>query len=321
MTAGEAAKKLIRIRELVLLIVVLATGAGLGIMRPAFLSQSNLRMLATGFAPEAIICVGMTILIVSGGFDLSVGSVMALAGVIAGMVMRDTHSIALGLACGLGMGAACGLLNGVVVTKANVNPLIATLGMMSVARGVALVITQSYPVTNLPSGLTVLGEGTLSVAGIAAIPVSVLIMALIVVAGDVCLRRHRFFRQVYYIGGNERAARFSGIKVDQVRIFTYVLSGVLAAFGGFLLTAWLKTATPMAGTNVELKTISAAVIGGASLAGGEGTVLGGFLGIVFMAFLSNALTLFDVSPYWHGVILGTVLIAVVSLDMVLKKRR
>jgi ribose transport system permease protein len=128
-------------------------------------------------------------------------------------------------------------------------------------------------------------------------------------------------RQVYYIGGNERAARFSGIKVDQVRIFTYVLSGLLAAFGGIMLTSRLMTATPMAGQNVELKTISAAVIGGASLAGGEGTVLGGFLGIIFMALISNALTLLDVSLYWHGVVLGAVLIAAVSLDMVLKKKR
>ena len=320
MAAGEVFKRIIRIRELVLLLVVLASGAGLALLRPAFLSAPNIRMLATGFAPEAIICVGMTILIVSGGFDLSVGSMMALCGVMAGIVMRDTQSVFLGLMAGLGLGAACGAMNGLVVTKANVNPLIATLGMMTVARGVALVITQSYPVTGLPASLAVLGEGTLTLPGITAVPISVLIMVLIVAAGDVGLRRHRFLRQVYYIGGNERAARFSGIKVDQVRIFTYVLSGVLAAFAGFLLTAWLKTATPMAGTNVELKTISAAVIGGASLAGGEGTVLGGFLGIVLMAIISNGLTLFDVSPYCHGVILGAVLIAVVSLDMALKKR-
>jgi ribose transport system permease protein len=241
---------------------------------------------------------------------------MALCGVIAGLVMREGYGIALGAACGLALGAACGLVNGVIVTKARVNPLIATLGMMSVARGFSLVITQGYSVTDLPSAFKFLGEGRLWI-----FPVSVVVMATIVAAGDLCLRKHRFLRQVYYIGGNERAARFSGIKVDQVRIFTYVLSGLLAAFGGIMLTSRLMTATPMAGQNVELKTISAAVIGGASLAGGEGTVLGGFLGIIFMALISNALTLLDVSLYWHGVVLGAVLIAAVSLDMVLKKKR
>ena len=316
MTPSEIFKRLIRIRELVLLIVVLATCVALTILNPAFLSPGNLWSVAIGFAPEAIIGVGMTILIVSGGFDLSVGSLMALCGVIAGMVMRDTQSIALGMLCGLALGAVCGATSGLIVTKANVNPLIATLGMMSVARGIALVITQGYPVTALPPALKFLGEGTL-----VSVPVSVAIMAVIVVAGDIGLRRHRYMRQVYYIGGNERAARFSGIKVDQVRIFTYVLSGALAAFGGVLVTARLMTATPMVGPDVALKTIAASVIGGASLAGGEGTVLGGFLGIIFMALIENALTLLNVSLYWHGVVLGAVLIAAVSLDMVLKKKR
>jgi ribose transport system permease protein len=309
-------KTILRIRELVLLLVVLLTGAVLWILSPSFATWSNLTSVAIGFAPEAVIAVGMTILIVSGGFDLSVGSLMALCGVIAGLVMKSGWGIALGMACGLALGAFCGLVNGLVVTQANVNPLIATLGMMSVARGISLVITQGYSVTDLPPALRFLGEGTLWV-----FPVSVTIMALLVLAGDIGLRKNRFLRQVYYIGGNERAARLSGIKVDQVRIFTYVLSGLLAAFGGIMLTARLMTATPMAGQNVELKTIAAVVIGGASLAGGEGTVLGGFLGIVFMALVSNALTLLDVSLYWHGVVLGGILIVAVSVDMALKKRR
>ncbi len=316
MELREILKRLVRVRELALLAVVLATGAALAVWSPSFLTASNLWSVAIGFAPEAVVCAGMTILIVSGGFDLSVGALMALCGVVAGLIMREGYGIALGAAGGLALGGACGLINGLVVTRIGVNPLIATLGMMSVARGMSLVITQGYSVTDLPPHFKFLGEGV-----IGFVPVSVLVMAVIVAAGDLCLRKHRFFRQVYYIGGNERAARFSGIKVDQVRTFTYVLSGLLSAFGGIMLASRLMTATPMAGQGVELKTISAAVIGGASLAGGEGTVLGGFLGIIFMALISNALTLLDVSLYWHGVVLGAVLIGAVSLDMMLKKRR
>ncbi|MGH2662372.1 MAG: ABC transporter permease [Actinomycetota bacterium] len=302
-------------REIVLILIIVISALVLSRVNPNFLTVANFRGVLIGAVPGAIIAIGMAILLASGGFDLSVAAVMALCGTVAAFFLVQGIPIPVAVLLTLLLGAVIGLVNGVVVTYLNVNPLIATLGTLSIARGVALVMTEGYNISNLPASFTALGEG-----GPLGLPDMVWIMLALVVVGDLALRATRFLRQVYYVGSNERAARLSGIRVNGLRLFTYSLSATLAAVAGILLAARLSTAVPTAGQGLELTVIAAAVIGGASLAGGEGTVLGAVLGILFLNLISNALTLLGVSIFWQMVATGVVLVMAVSLDMLVRGR-
>lgn len=305
------------IRELMLVGVVLAVGLILYSTNPNFFTGANLDALLTGIVPEAIIAIGMTMLIASGSFDLSVGSVLALSGVAGGTVLVITANIPLGILAALATGLACGLVNGVVVTLAGVNPLIATLGMMMMARSLALVKTQSIPISGFPEAFATLGQGRLG----GHVSLSVALMAVLIVLADLFMRHSAFCRQVYYIGGNLQAAFLSGIPVRRLRLFTFLFSGFLAAFAGIMVASRLMSAPPTVGEKIELRVIAAVVIGGASLAGGEGTILGAFLGVLLMGLIANGLTLWHVSPYWQDGVTGAILVLAVSLDMLTKGRR
>jgi ribose transport system permease protein len=314
----SAGRRIAGFRELALIGMILVAGIVMMQLSAFFLTEGNLRSVLVGMVPGAIIAIGMAVLLASGGFDLSVAAVMALCGTIGAYLMDKDVPIVAAVFMALALGAVIGAGNGVLVTFLRVNPLVATLGTLLVARGLALVITEGYNVSNLPRGFVQLGQDG---PGIFQLPWMVWIMLGLALVGDLALRHTRFLRQVYYIGGNERAARLSGIRVDALRVFTYVLSGTLAALAGLLLAARLNTAVPTAGQNLELTVIAAAVLGGASLAGGEGTVLGAVLGVAFLALLSNALTLLNVSIFWQIVTTGIVLIVAVTLDMLLRRRR
>ncbi|MBA2358222.1 MAG: ABC transporter permease [Actinobacteria bacterium] len=312
----EAVRRLAAFRELVLIMIIVVSGIVMSQLSEFFFTEGNLRSVVIGMVPGAIIAIGMAVLLASGGFDLSVAAVMALCGTICAYLLSEGAPIPLAIVGALLLGALVGSGNGVLVTFLRVNPLVATLGTLLVARGLALVITEGYNISNLPPSFVQLGqEGPLD------LPWMVWIMLGLVLLADLALRHTRFLRQVYYMGGNERAARLSGIRVDALRVFTYVFSGTLAGLAGVLLAARLNTAVPTAGQNLELTVIAAAVLGGASLTGGEGTVLGAALGIAFLALLSNALTLLHVSIFWQIVTTGIVLIAAVSLDMLLRRRQ
>jgi ribose transport system permease protein len=310
------AKRVAEFRELAMIVILAGSMAAMTALSPNFLTSGNLRSVLIGMVPGGIIAIGMAVLLASGGFDLSVAAVMALCGTIAAWLLVHGAGVVGSILLTLALGLAIGAANGAIVTFLRVNPLVATLGTLSVARGLALVITEGYNISDLPTSFTKLGEGNHL-----GLPWMVWIMFGLVVAGDVALRRTRFLRQVYYIGGNERAARLSGIRVDALRVFTYMLSGTLSALAGVLLAARLSTAVPTAGEGLELTVIAAAVIGGASLAGGEGTVLGAVLGVAFLALISNALTLLEVSIFWQEVVTGVILVAAVSLDMLLRRRK
>lgn len=313
---AEIAKNILRVREMAMIILLLVTGLIMSIFSPYFLSWANFVALSRGFAMEGLVVVGMSILLISGAFDLSVGSVMALAGIVtAWMMVKAGSSQFVAVICGVGVGGMAGFINGIVVSKIKVNPLIATLGMMSVARGICLGFTEGRPVINVPIEFAWYGQGSF-----AGFPVPFLIMLAIVIVADVSLRRSRPLRQLYYVGGNQPAARLSGINVDQVVLLGFVASGCFAALAGILSMARLQSGVPTAFVGVELKIIAACVIGGMSLSGGEGTVTGALLGLVFMALVSNAMTLFGVSIYWEGVITGSILIIAVSLDMLSRHR-
>lgn len=313
---SEHIKSLFQMREMAMVILILATCVLLSIFSPHFLSISNFIAIARGISMEGIVVVGMIMLLISGNFDLSVGSVMALSGIVSAalMVNAEMHPI-IGVLGGLAVGAAIGAVNGFVVTRIGVNPLVATLGMMAVARGLALGFTSGRPVIGVPMDFAWIGQGS-----ILGIPVPVLIMVIVVLSADILLRKARALRQLYYVGGSMKAAKLSGINVNRIVFIAFVASGVFAAMAGIISMARLTSGIPNAFVSVELRIIAACVIGGASLSGGEGTVLGALLGLIFMSLVTNAMTMFGVSIYWEGVITGSILVAAVSLDMLSRRK-
>jgi len=313
---SQFVKRILRVRETAMVLLILGTMLIMSLSSPYFFSLTNFAAIARGFSMEGLVVIGMSLLLVAGKFDLSVGSVMALSGIVSAWLMVKVGlPMTLSAAGGLLAGFLTGLVNGLVVTRLKVNPLIATLGMMSIARGMALGFTEGRPVINVPIHYAWLGQGSLF-----GIPVPFLIMLFMILIVDILLRRGRLLRQLYYIGGNEKAAKLTGINVDRVVLFTFAASGFFAAMGGIISMARLQSGVPTAFVGVELRIIAACVIGGMSLSGGEGTIVGALLGLVFMALVANAMTLFGVSIYWEGVVTGSILVIAVSLDMISRKR-
>ena len=308
--------RIVAARELTLLLIIVVIVAGMSALSPFFFTMANFRAISIGLAPTAIISVGMTILLISGGFDLSVGATLALCSTVTAFALVNGMGIPPAVALGLLAGIGVGLLNGLIVTSFHVNPLVATLGTMSAARGAALVMTEGFSISSLPPAFGGVGQSSL-----AGIPTIVWITLLVVLLGDLALRHSMVLRQVYFVGGNENAARLSGLAVDRLRIIAYVLTGFLAALAGILLASRLMSGMPTAGNALELQVLAACVIGGASLRGGEGTVLGAFLGVIFVALINNAMTMLAVSIYWQMIVTGAVLVAAVALDMLVRRRR
>ncbi len=304
-----------RTRELTLLVLIALIVVAMAFASPHFLSVANFRAVTIGMTPNAIIVIGMAILLASGGFDLSVGSVMALSSTVVALLLLAGWSIPMAVAAALLAGVCAGLFNGGMVTGIGINPLVATLGTMSIARGIALVLTEGFSVSSLPAEF-----GSAGRASVAGLPILFWVTIAMVIVFDLAVRHTAFFRQVYFIGANERAAALSGIAVHRVRIIAYALSGFLAALAGVLLASRLMSGTPTAGNGLELQVLAAAVIGGASLKGGEGTILGAFLGVVFVALINNAMTMLAVSVYWQMIIIGLVLVIAVALDMLMRRR-
>lgn len=303
-------------REFALTIFIALIAIAMTAASPHFLTLANFRAIGAGLVPTGVIVVGMAYLLVSGGFDLSVGAVLALASTVCAYLLTLGWGIPVSVAAALALGVCVGLVNGLLVTALSINPLIATLGTMSVCRGFALVITEGFSLSALPTGLRTVGNTI-----VAGMPIMVWLMLALVVIGDFALRRSAFFRQAYFVGSNENAATLSGIDVQIVRLATYGLTSFLAAVAGVLLASRLMSGTPTAGNGLELQVLAAAVIGGASLKGGEGTVLGAFLGAVFVALINNAMTMLAVSIYWQVIVTGCVLVSAVAIDMIGRKRR
>ena len=305
-----------RAHELRIVGVVFVVAVILTVATPYFLNSDNLTAVAIGFATDAIIAIAMTVVLVTGGFDLSVGSVLALGGMVVGLLIHSGWNMWTAMFVALLAGMAIGTLNGLVITGIKVNPLITTLGMMSIATSLTLVISGGYPVSSFPKGFLFIGQGF-----VAHIPFSVLVMVILLVVGDFLLRRARWLRLVYYVGSNEQAALLSGISVNRVRFLAYIFCGLMAALAGVIATSRLSSAFPLAGAGTELRVISACVIGGASLAGGEGTILGSLLGVLLLALINNGLVLLNVSIYWQGIVSGLILISAVSFDILSRRKR
>lgn len=282
---------------------------------PYFATLSNLVNVLEQSVIIGIIAVGMTFVIITGGIDLSVGSIVALAGIAFGLAFRATGSIAVAVGAGLGAGLACGLLNGALVTLGRLPPFIATLGMMSVARGVALMLSDGRPVSGFPESFRAVATG-----GVLGVPAPVILMAAIYALAHFTLVRTTLGRYTYAIGGNEEATLLSGIDVRMYKTIVYGISGLLSAVTALLLVARLNSAQPIAGIMYELDAIAAVVIGGASLMGGSGSVLGTLVGALIMAVLRNGLNLLGVSSYVQQVAIGAVIVVAVLVDMMLRRR-
>ena len=311
---ASLARRIAGLREITLLILIIALVIGMSFASPYFLTMANARAMLAGMVPTGIIVVGMAMLLVSGAFDLSVGSVLALASTLCAMMLMAGFGIPAAIVLTIALGLTIGALNGFLVTGLRINPLVATLGTMSAARGAALVLTEGFSLSALPPEFGFAG-GT----DVLGLPLIVWIMFATVILGDLALRHTAFLRQVYFIGSNERAARLSGIRVDVVRIAVFMITGGLAAAAGILLASRLMSGTPTAGNGLELQVLAAAVIGGASLRGGEGTVLGAFLGVVFVSIINNAMTMLSVSVYWQMIVTGAVLVLAVAIDMLARR--
>jgi ribose transport system permease protein len=309
-------RRLTSFREFMILAIVITGCVVMWFTTPIFMTFANWSALLLQVSVECIVAIGMTILLASGGFDLSVGSTFALAGAVTAMAIVSGVLPPIAFFLGLGTGAVVGFLNGFIIARIGINPFVTTLAMMSMVRGLLLVITRGRNISGLPESFRVLGQGSLY-----GVQNPIWIALLMVLVGDILLRKSRFFRQNYYVGGNERAAVLSGIRVERLKIFNYAFTGVLAAFAGILMTARLGAASVTAGTGLELKVISAVIIGGASLKGGEGTILGSFLGSLLMCILVGALTILGVDVYWNTLVIGATLLLAVLIDTFGRYRR
>lgn len=313
-------KKLQGFREGTLVLVILVIGIIMSFASPYFLTWPNIRATLLSFSTEGIVAVGMTIMLVSGGIDLSVGSVMCLAAVIAGkLFLLGVNPWIAGLAA-VALCALIGAVMGLFVTRLGLTHFITTLAFAVIARGACLVITQGTPLSlyTLPPSFKFIGQGNIFGG---RLPFVIVIFFVIVVVSDYFLRNSTMLRKVFYTGSSEKAAIYSGINVKKVKIGVTMLCSSTAALSGIIFMSKFGAATPTLGVNLEMTAISAAVIGGASLTGGEGTVLGAILGIGLVSMITGSMILLDVSVYWQELIRGCILLAAVSLDHLRRQSR
>lgn len=320
---------LMSFRTFIALIVVFVF---FGVTTPNFLDVPTLIIVAKHVAVNAILAVGMTFVILTAGIDLSVGSIVGISGMIAGTLLTrgiplDAFDITIfpnvieTIAISLGVGAGVGLINGLLITRLNVAPFIATLGTLYVARGAALLISGGATFSNLVgdvslgnTGFPFLGSGTL-----VGVPVSIIALAIFAAVAAYVAGRTPFGRQVYAVGGNERAAALSGVRVNRIKVGAYMISGFCAAFAGLVIASELVAAHPASGETFELNAIAAAVLGGTSLSGGRGTIAGTLIGAFVIGVLSDGLVMLGVSSFWQMVIKGIVIIAAVVLDQMQRR--
>jgi len=293
-----------------LVLALVAISACLSVIKPNFLTLRNIVIVLRQISINGVLAVGVTFVLLTGGVDLSLGSLVAFTGVVAACFAHPgEYALVVPVLMGVLAGAGCGFANGLVVTKGRVAPFIVTLGMMTVARGLALVVSDGRPVSNLSPSFTRIGGGHFL-----GIPIPVLILGAVALAAHVFLKRLRPGRYVYAVGGNENAARASGIRVGRIKTLAYTVSGALAGLAGVILAARITTGQPNAGIAYELDAIAAAVIGGTSLSGGVGGVGGTLLGALLMGVINNGLDLLNVSSYYQQIVKGIIIVGAVWLD-------
>lgn len=312
-------RRTLNVQELGILVIFLLWIVYLSLATDTFLTTRNVFNMLRAFSWIAIAAFGQCMVILTAGIDLSVGSNMALSGLAAAMLAVNNVPVPLALLGGVLTGGLIGLINGLLVTRLRLPPFIATLGMLSIARGITYGVTGGWPVRQLPPEFNQIGQLDIMV-GSWPVPLPVIVMLVLAVLVSLFLSRTVTGRHIYAVGGNEEAARVSGIKTQSVKLFVYISCGVLAAIGGILMTARLGVAAPTAAEGYELDIIAAAVIGGVSLFGGEGTILGVLIGAALMQTIRTGLNLLGFPTYWQPAAIGAVILLAVTFDQWRKRR-
>ena len=303
------------IRQYGLLIVFGIICLIISLITPQFLTISNLTIIVTQVSINALLAFGVTFVIITGGIDLSLGSIVAVSGVTSAMLAHpDSYPVLIPIIMGLLAGLLMGAFNGFIITKSKIAPFIVTLGTMTIGRGLALILSDGRPVSNLSDSFNYLGSGT-----VLGIPILILIFILVFALCSIILSKTILGRYIYAIGGNEQAARASGINIDRVKLSVYSISGLLAGLAGILLASRITTGQPNAGAGFELDAIAAVVIGGTSTAGGRGTMAGTLIGVLLIGVINNGLDLLNVTSYYQQVVMGIIIIGAVVLDSLNQK--
>lgn len=305
----EALMKKLRFREAGILFALLTICFVTAFINPIFISRDNLIDVSRTISFTLIVAVGMTFVLISGGLDLSVGSQIGLAGMATGWALINGAPILLAILVGILFGMFFGAVNGLIIVRFHIPPLIATLGSMYIARGIVYVISRGRPFYPFPDGFKILGQGALW-----GIPYSVYFALLMVLASHYVLSRTVFGRSVLALGGNEEATRVSGVRTGRIKVMVYILSGLCASLTGILMASRLSSSQAGAGTGWELTVIASVIIGGTSMYGGSGSIIGTVIGAAIMSVLTNAMVLMNVSVYWQNIFVGFIIILAVGLD-------
>jgi ribose transport system permease protein len=307
---SDLVKRFLPFASLIVLCIVIA------VLEPKFLSTGNLAGVARQTAVITIIAMGMTMVMVSGGIDLSVGSMMALAGVVGAFAMVAGAPALIGVLVCIAIGAACGFLNGSAISALKISPFIATLGAMGIYRGIALLLPDGKAVVGLPTSFGRLAEGNL----LGLLPIPLFIVIIVALCTHFLLAHTRLGRYCYAIGSNVEAARYAGVRVSRYRIIFYVILGALTGLAGAIESARLVTGQPTAGEGYELRVIAAVVIGGGSLSGGQGSVTGTIIGALIMGVLANGANLLGISSFTQQIVIGAVIVLAVTFDEFQRRR-
>lgn len=303
-------KRVLRSREFSLVIVITIVMIVLTALRPqSFFNLKNAEAIVNGMVYDLVLAAGMTIVLILWGIDLSVGSVLALTSVVTAMLLRAGVPIVPSMIVGLMTAAFCGFINGFLVARFHIAPFIVTLAMFSIARGAAVVLTSGYYLSGLPDAFLVVGRGKLF-----GIPISLLVVTVILISLGTLMKRSRFFHQMYFIGKNPDAASLSGLDVSAAIIVGYIISSSMAGVAALMMTSRLAMGFSGFGMLSELRAIAAAVIGGASFSGGEGSILGATLGVILLALINNGFVLLNGPPDWQQAVSGIILLVAVGVD-------
>ncbi len=300
-------KRILRSYGIVIAFVIIC--AAMTVLSPVFLTVTNVLNVVRQSSIFGIMAIGMTFVILTGGIDLSVGSILAVAGAISAGLLKGGAGIFPIVILALVIGVGCGLANGLIITVGRIAPFVVTLGMMSIARSITLIYTKGYPISGFTGDFRFIGGGD-----ILSLPFPIIVFLLTVIAAWLVLSQTRLGRYTYAIGGNEETVKLSGINADFYKTIAYVISGITAAMSALILTSRLNSAQPVAGQGYELDVIAAVVIGGTSLSGGRGSVWGTLVGALLIGVINNGMNLLGISPYFQLLVKGLIIIGAVLLD-------
>jgi ribose transport system permease protein len=306
-----------RVPEFTVFFVLILVSIGISFASPYFMAIDNIMDVCRSFSLTAMMAIGMVMVIITGGIDLSVGSVLGLSSLATAMCFDAGLSMPVAIAAGLLVGLAFGACNGLLITIVGLQPFIATLGTLSIGRGVIYILTRGMPLTpSTPDAFSVIGQGY-----IGFVPVPVIILLILLVIFSTVMRKMRFGRYVYAVGGNEQAARFSGVKTLRIKFYVYTLSGLISGLAGVVSFSRYLSAEPSSGFGGELDVIAAAAIGGASLAGGIGSVEGAVIGAALTGVIANGVVLMNINTYAQSAITGCVILIAVGIDALRNRKK